>query len=132
MPPAAPPTPDQPASSRPTPAHGIPSVVRRVTLSSEGPGPGLPPPTSKTDTGEVSIWEMFGVKRPSDLDSEALDNLVREVQAKETVSSQDDFTATLLPRKLGRVRPARAGMGLRLRLALHAARVRRRLAWNAR
>ncbi len=100
-------------------------------MVSEEPGPGLPPPTPKTDTGEVSIWEIFGTKRPSDMDSEALDNLVREVQAKEVASAQDDYAATLLPHKVSRVRPARAGMGLRLRLALHAARVRRRLARNA-
>ncbi|NJL94669.1 MAG: hypothetical protein HC915_13575 [Anaerolineae bacterium] len=37
--------------------------------------PGLPPSTH--DTGEISIWEAFGVKPPSQLDQEALEQVVK-------------------------------------------------------
>lgn len=40
--------------------------------------PGLPPPTTSTDTGQISIWEAFGVRPPSQLDAEALNEVVKK------------------------------------------------------
>ena len=40
--------------------------------------PGLPPPTHMTDTGQISIWEAFGVRAPSQLDAEALQEVVKK------------------------------------------------------
>lgn len=43
------------------PLRPIAEEVERETP----PRPDLPPPTGKLDTGEVSIWEVFGMSRPA-------------------------------------------------------------------
>lgn len=96
----------------------------------------LPPQTPITDTGEISIWEVFGVKRPSDEDTQTLTEFVQTVREREQTERAREIAARHLvqsvtphPLRL-RVR-ARAGkvgkaLGLRLHLALIAARVRLR------
>jgi hypothetical protein len=39
--------------------------------------PGLPPPTSSQDTGEISIWDAFGLPAPSKMDAQALAEVVK-------------------------------------------------------
>lgn len=39
--------------------------------------PGLPPPTSPQDTGEISIWDAFGLSAPSKMDAQALAEVVK-------------------------------------------------------
>jgi hypothetical protein len=61
--------------------------------------PGLPPPTDQRDTGQVSIWEAFGVKAPSQSDAEALDHIVKTAtgELKALVLSDEEDTRTFSP-----------------------------------
>lgn len=138
VPPPAPPPEPELEHRRPTPARGIPSV--RPTLppaepaapvtpipdkpAGEAPRVGLPPPTPPHDTGEVSIWEIFGVQRPSERDTEVLDDLIRTVRKKQTAELQ----VVRLPRTSRRlpVRQLGKALGLRLKFTLRGARVRLR------
>jgi hypothetical protein len=104
-------------SQRPTPPRGIPAVQ---PAADEAQGD-LPPQTPVTDTGEISIWEVFGLRRPSEQDADALHDLVQSVHAKQRARHRQQ-----LGRYPARVRWPRAGLGLRLRLALRAVRVRLR------
>lgn len=84
--------PGMPESLKATPPQGTPKVdLSRVRYADEiddaAPEeenlqatqiirPGLPPPSTR-DTGNISIWEAFGVKAPSQLDNEALAEVVK-------------------------------------------------------
>jgi hypothetical protein len=118
-----PPAPEEaPASARPTPAHGIPSIERQVADQageSRPPGTVIPPPTPRADTGDASIWEVFGVRRPSEEADDALQDLIQSVQARQ---AEERVTQRAVKRAVP-VRQLHMVMGLRLRLALRAVRV---------
>jgi uncharacterized membrane protein len=119
-----PPAPEEvPASARPTPARGIPSVERqRADQAGEfrPPGTVIPPPTPQADTGNTSIWEVFGVRRPSEEADDVLQDLLRSVHAKQA----EERATRRAARRAVAVRQLHVVMGLRLRLALQAVRVR--------
>ncbi len=50
--------------------------------------PDLPPLTPKRDTGEVSIWEVFGLRRPSD----ELSQIITELEQGDTAESSEDVS----------------------------------------
>jgi hypothetical protein len=83
----------------------------------------LPPPTPQADTGEVSIWEIFGVKRPSEQDMAVLNDLVKSVQSRKLLARRVEGR---IPKRPVPVRRLSVTLGLRMRLALHGARVRLR------
>ncbi|NLX08875.1 MAG: SRPBCC family protein [Chloroflexi bacterium] len=112
----------KPLSQRPTPARGIPSVQPRSRAEEPPRSPNLPPPTPQADTGEMSIWEAFGLRRPSEQDAEALDDLVRSVLEREDEPGEPKVRAA--GRRKARVRVVSTVLGLRLWLALKGARVR--------
>ena len=76
--------------------------------------PGLPPPTGERDTGQVSIWEAFGIKAPSQSDAEALDMIVKTATGElpalvlndeeDTTTFSPLFEATVLRVKSGKKR----------------------------
>ncbi len=139
---------EEPDYRRPTPPRGIPSVQpaipqeprdEDVPTRDDGPprdeGPraavdhmtaeerraaGLPPQTPKTDSGEISIWEVFGLQRPSDQDEAALQDLIQSVYEKEAALE----TGQQRQKRPAHVRRLPTVLGLRLRLALQAVRVR--------
>jgi len=105
-----------------TPPGGVrPAALQQEAAASPEPRPGLPPQTPKTDTGEISIWEVFGLRRPSDQDADALDDLIQSLQARQMAEQrlQGRFV-----RRSARVRFPAGTLGLRLQLALRAAGVR--------
>ena len=55
-----------PEIAEPTPATPPASVSHYEEVIEVPVDPNLPPPTGKRDTGEVSIWDRFGVQRPSE------------------------------------------------------------------
>ncbi|HML23615.1 MAG TPA: SRPBCC family protein [Aggregatilinea sp.] len=146
-PPAAPPV-APPTDPTKTPPHGTPAVgTPRSDLPKTGPlrrtpptamppvgstprpvpesEPGssratLPPPTSKYDTGEVTIWEVFGIQRPSDADAAALDELIQTVHSRERAA----LWAKGHSKRPAHVRMLSTVLGLRVRLALERALVR--------
>jgi len=119
-----PPSPEAvPASARPTPARGIPSAgQKRADQAGETTPPGntLPPLPPHTDTANLSIWEVFGIRRPSEEANDVLQDLVRTVHARQA----EERARRRLARRTIRVRQLHLAMGLRLRLALQAVRVR--------
>jgi uncharacterized protein YndB with AHSA1/START domain len=146
--------PSQPTESeyqRITPARGIPSVrpmftEEQPTQPEEAPtkpkppreppkpetAPGetapadhlaeRPPQTPPHDTGEISIWEVFGVKRPSEQDNETLEDLIRSVHKKKAAAKRR--VGRRIPKRPIRIRRVEAAIGLRMWLALRAARIR--------
>jgi hypothetical protein len=112
-----------PEASRPTPLRGIPTVQpsQPAVTADEGQLPGLPPPTPKTDTGEMSIWEVFGMRRPSEANQDALDYLVKSVQSKQRAARRIDGR---MPKRPVRARYVKTAVGLRLRLIMASMRVR--------
>ena len=140
--------PEEPEHARITPPHGIPVV--RPSLAEEvpsdesptkpkppreidAPGPPgeigsvqhaatLPPQTPIHDTGEISIWEVFGVKRPSEQDTETLEDLIRSVRRKKSEIKR--HVGRRHPRRRWRARRVETVVGLRVWLALRAAHIR--------
>jgi len=109
--------------TRSTPPRGVPSVpapAAREQAEREGI---LPPPTPKTDTGEVSIWEVFGLRRPSEQDEDALQGLIQAVETRKTVEQHRETLRRGLKRP-PRVRLFASAGGLRARLGLVRACVR--------
>jgi hypothetical protein len=95
--------------------------------------PGLPPPTQRGDTGEISIWDAFGIKPPSQGDTEALEQIVKRetgehkmVVDEPPTQDTDTFTfSPLQPDTVIRVRPQPEGEpGLRMKQARERANVR--------
>jgi hypothetical protein len=142
-----------PESLKVTPPRGIPKVdisrlryadevsddsVAEAAVPKENPQhtqivrPGLPPPTNPDDTGQISIWEAFGIKPPSQADSEALEEIVkRETGEHQAVTIEaplhdgDTFTfSPLYHLTVLRVRRRAARRGLRIRQARSRARIR--------
>lgn len=106
-----------------TPPDGVrpAELAKEAAVSSPEARPGLPPQTPITDTGEISIWEVFGMRRPSDQDADALDDLIQSLQARRMAEQR---LKGRFVRGTTRVRFREGALGLRLRLALSAARVR--------
>jgi uncharacterized protein YndB with AHSA1/START domain len=98
--------------SMPAPSEIAPATPQRATL---------PPQTPDHDTGEISIWEAFGVKRPSEQDNETLEDLFRSVRKRQMARRP---TAPRSLKQSGRVRRVDTATGLRVWLALRAARIR--------
>ncbi len=119
-------------SEAPQPAAPISAARPAVPPPAEvGPverAPARPPQTPKSDTGEMSIWEVFGVPRPSEQDAEALNTLIRTTQTRERAGlTSRDAQGSIRrvfrrPRRVRTLRRNRAG--LRWRLALQKARIR--------
>jgi hypothetical protein len=106
-----------PDSMKQTPPRGLtPSDLRPPEDAAI-----LPPPTPKTDTGEISIWEAFGLKRPSEQDQAVIDDLIRSVKLRTLEAKR---MGGRLPKRPVHVRYMTIVLGLRLRLALQAVRVR--------
>lgn len=101
-----------------------PQIVREVG-DDDRPRGHLPPPTPKYDTGEVTIWEAFGIQRPSEVDSAALDELIETVHRRERAAL---WLESRYAKRPARVRFADTALGLRMRLALDRAPVRIRRA----
>jgi hypothetical protein len=80
----------------------------------------IPPPTPQTDPGNTSIWEVFGVRRPSEEADDVLQDLIQSVRARQAGERGRQHVG----RHASQVRQLRLVMGLRLRLALQAVRVR--------
>ncbi|MBN1563424.1 MAG: SRPBCC family protein [Anaerolineae bacterium] len=87
---------------------------------------GLPPQTPVTDTGEISIWEVFGMPRPSDQDTQTLEELVQTVRAREEAEKRRKRGSGKPRRIRVRVRCYMTVEGLRRRLRWRVIRVRRR------
>ena len=110
---------------RRTPPTAMPAV------SSRAPGPAskverdsiratLPAPSPKHDTGDFTIWEAFGIQRPSEADSAALDELIQTVHSRERAA----LWAGGHSKRPAHVRLLTIAFGLRVRLALERTRVR--------
>lgn len=52
----------------------------------------LPPPTAKRDTGEISIWDAFGVNRPKDELTATIDELLKTPDEKDTSAEAVDHS----------------------------------------
>lgn len=115
------PVPPPEASLAPTPPHGIQSIQRPAASAPPARRANVPPPTPKADTGEISIWEVFGTPRPSEQDASALRDLIQSVTAKETAEFRRRRRWAKRP---ARVRYLQAVTGLRARFRLQQARVR--------
>jgi len=107
--------------SRQTPPHGIASASQRSVPDHERAG--LPPPTPQTDTGELSIWDVFGLSRPSEEDEDALKGLIQSVEDRKS-HEQLQLVARQNMKFAARVRRLQIAAGLRLQLALKRAGVR--------
>lgn len=114
-------TPAGPSSATPTPARGTPNVVS-ARLEQASRERNLPPPTPKTDTGEMSIWEVFGAQRPSEQDEHALKDLIESVNAREAAATR---RRTRWAGRAPHVRHIQRVVGLRLRLMQHQTPARR-------
>ncbi len=109
--------PTKPKPPRETGAPGAPSEIAPAQ-----PPATLPPQTPVHDTGEISIWEVFGVKRPSEQDNETLEDLIRSVRRKKSESKRR--VGRRIPKRPMRARRIETVVGLRVWLALRAAHIR--------
>lgn len=116
------PTTEAPAPEATRPGEPAPVPASAATVEPEI-RPGLPPQTPITDTGEISIWDVFGIRRPSDQDSDALDELIESIQARHMAEQR---LQGRFGRRSARVRFREGAPGLRMQFALRAARVRLR------
>jgi len=108
---------------RPAPPREVPGAPASAAGEQAEQGGTLPPPTPKTDTGEVSIWEVFGLRRPSEQDEDALQGLIQSVEARKAAEQRRETLRRGLKSPL-RARLHASASGLRARLALLRARVR--------
>jgi hypothetical protein len=67
--------------------------------------PSTPPPTTKTDTGEVSIWDVFGMERPSDRAQAELEKVIASLQPQEVEDSLSPSENGPRPSSATRKRP---------------------------
>jgi uncharacterized membrane protein len=108
-------------------------VPREDTQRTQIIRPGLPPPTDPGDTGQISIWEAFGIKPPSQADAEALEEIVkRETGDHQAVTIEtplregDTFTfSPLYHTMVLRVRRRAVRKGLRIKQARARVKIRR-------
>ncbi len=77
---SAPPKPRSLPEIPPTPAEGTPMPARAEPEAAQT----KPKPTSIHDTGEMSIWEVFGVPRPSEKTRTDLQEIVSSLLAAST------------------------------------------------
>ncbi len=111
------------APARPTPPPGAPSPAPPGGREQADRPETLPPPTPKTDTGEMSIWEVFGLRRPSERDEDALQGLIQSVETRKMVEQRRQSLRRGLKRP-PRVRLAESAGGLRSRRGGSRSRVR--------
>jgi hypothetical protein len=52
------------------------------------PDGSLPPPTDKHDTGEMSIWDVFGLERPSERSQAELEAMIASLQPRNAPGGQ--------------------------------------------
>jgi len=109
---------DQPTPPRGTPVPPLPPV--RVTPSAPPPEDRRPQ-TPKTDTGEMSIWDVFGVARPSQQDAAALQDLIDSLYSGGEAAQRRQL------RGGAGVRAPQAAVGLRAQQITASRRVR---AWG--
>jgi uncharacterized protein YndB with AHSA1/START domain len=137
--------PTDPGHRSATPPHGVPAVPPsfagelpsdeiptkpRPPREMDAPREGalaehsatLPPQTPIHDTGEISIWEVFGVRRPSEQDNETLEDLIRSVRRKQSESRRR--LGRHIPKRPVQARQVDTVVGLRTWLALRAAQIR--------
>ncbi len=117
---------DDTPPARSTPPRGVTVPPSRDTTADERPT--LPPPVPKTDTGELSIWEIFGIPRPSEQDQAVLQSLIETVTARQAGEKRREWLRRGF-RRPPRVRLGHFAQGLRARLSLAHVRVR---AWRQR
>lgn len=60
----------------------------------------LPPPTNMQDTGEISIWEAFGVAPPSKADNQALDEVIKRSTGEFDVVTTDATESKSTPNNI--------------------------------
>jgi uncharacterized membrane protein len=92
-----------------------------------------PPPTDKRDTGEISIWDVFGIERPSERAQAELEAVIASLQPENALGkSRSAFTpssssrsASMRSKAKPKVRSVRKGMG-RQKMQVHARGVARR------
>ena len=108
----------QPAPPPDAPSPALPGDRERADRPET-----LPPPTPKTDTGEISIWEVFGLRRPSERDEDALQGLIQSVEARKTAELRRQSLRRGL-RRPPRVRLAESAGGLRSRRGAARSRAR--------
>ena len=111
------------APAQPTPPPEAPSPAPRGGREQADRPETLPPPTPKTDTGEMSIWEVFGLRRPSEQDEDALQGLIQSVETRKAVEQRRETLRRGLKRP-PRVRLAESASGLRSRRGGLRSRVR--------
>lgn len=109
------------ATDRPTPPRGVRHAPAQDTAADARPT--LPPPTARRDTSDLSIWEIFGIPRPSEQDQAVLRSLIETVEARQ-ISQQRRQWLRRGFRRAPRVRLGSFPLGLRARLALAQAHVR--------
>ncbi len=67
-----------------------PAIDEADTSSTERPAD-LPPPTTKRDTGQISIWEVFGMERPKD----TLTSIIDELRTDEETDAEPEAIKTI-------------------------------------
>jgi uncharacterized membrane protein len=67
--------------------------------------PSTPPPTTKTDTGEISIWDVFGMERPSERAQAELEKVIASLQPQESEASLSPSENGPRPSSAARKRP---------------------------
>ena len=71
-----------------------PAPTSKPASPTENEDEDFPPPTAMRDTGEISIWEAFGVQRPSDSLSIIIDELRQDDEANKDKTNKQDVETT--------------------------------------
>lgn len=108
-------------TDRPTPPRGVTAAPSHDTAADERPT--LPPPLPRRDTSDLSIWEIFGIPRPSEQDEAALRGLIESVEIRQANEQRRQWLRRGF-RRAPRVRVGVLRGGLRARLAWAQANVR--------
>jgi len=118
---SAPPRAAETPTDRPTPPRGVTAAPSHDTAADERPT--LPPPLPRRDTSDLSIWEIFGIPRPSEQDEAALRGLIESVETRQANEQRRQWLRRGF-RRAPRVRVGASREGLRARLAWAQANVR--------
>lgn len=117
----APPRTAETLTDRPTPPRGVTAAPSHDTAADERPT--LPPSLPRRDTSDLSIWEVFGIPRPSEQDEAALRGLIESVERRQANEQRRQWLRRGF-RRAPRVRVDVLRGGLRARLAWAQANVR--------
>jgi hypothetical protein len=96
---APPSVPDTLPESVPTPRSILlPKHLQTLTApktpsTPDEPAPELPPPTTTGDTGEISIWDAFGVVPPSERAKNDLEAIIASLQTPAGAENQEGSTS---------------------------------------